>query len=143
MAKRIVKVLAAGLAGAGAGLAALMIPGLRMKPEERERRRRLHVNAHGRMGSATIRDFQDGVVCYTYEIRGAVYTATQDVSALAEFLPEDPARLIERPAALKYLPDNPANSIVLCELWTGLRFRPPGIASELSDRERPDQLTLH
>jgi hypothetical protein len=143
MARRIAKVVTAGLLGAGAGLAALLIPSRRVKPEERERRRRLEVNAKGRMGSATITDFQDGLVCYSYEIGGVEYAATQDVSTLAEFLPEDPGMLIERPAALKYMPRNPANSIVLCESWSGLRFRPPAIASELNDPQRPDQLALH
>lgn len=117
-------ILMAGLAGALTGVAAWFVPASRRTPAERERRRRLAVNAHGRTGGATITDFHDGVLCYTYFIASVEYTASQDVSALAELLPEDPHALIQRPATLKYLPGNPANSILLCEDWSGLRFYP-------------------
>lgn len=53
----------------------------RRSPEERERRRRLDVNRHGRMVDATIIDFHDGVITYTYSVRGMGYTASQDVRA--------------------------------------------------------------
>jgi hypothetical protein len=36
-------------------------------------------------------------------------------------LPRDPGRLIG-PASVKYEPANPANSIVLCEGWSGLKL---------------------
>jgi hypothetical protein len=122
------KILMAGLAGALTGAAAWLIPAMRRSPAEREQRRRLTVNAHGRTGGAMITDFRDGVLCYTYEIGGVQYTAFQDVSALAHSLPADPRTLIERPATLKYLAHNPANSILLCEEWTGLRFQPQATA---------------
>ena len=35
-------------------------------------------------------------------------------------LPEDPDRLIG-PVYMKYTPRNPANSIIVCEQWSGLR----------------------
>lgn len=106
------------------GLAAWLIPGSRASPAERERRRRLKVNALGRTGPAMIADFHAGVACYKYSIGGVEYTASQDVSSLAEMLPADPATLISRPATLKYLAGNPANSILVCEEWSGLIFRP-------------------
>jgi len=118
------KVLPAGLAGVASGLAAWFIPGWRVCPAERERRRRLKVNSLGRTGSAMIIDFHDGEVCYKYSIGGVEYTAFQDVSSLAEILPADPATLISRPATLKYLAGNPANSILVCEEWSGLIFSP-------------------
>jgi hypothetical protein len=119
------RILMAGLAGALTGVAAWFIPASRrLTPAERERRRRLSIHANGRTGGATITDFHDEIVSYKYYIGGVEYTAFQDVSALARFLPEDPRTLIQRPATLKYLPHNPANSILVCEEWSGLRFQP-------------------
>jgi hypothetical protein len=57
---------------------------------------------------------------YAYEISGVAYRTSQDVSQLYNFLPADPERLVG-PVSLKYLPNNPANSIVVCEWWCGLR----------------------
>jgi hypothetical protein len=119
----------AGLAGALTGMAAWLIPSRKTTPEERERRRRLSVNAHGRTGNAMIADFHGDVVCYTYSIAGVEYTAFQDVTALAGFLPDDPGTLIDTPATLKYLGRNPANSIVVCEEWSGLRAQPRATAT--------------
>ena len=123
------RILLAGLAGAVTGFAAWLIPAVRRPtPAERERRRRLAVNAKGRTGPATITDFRDGVVCYTYFAGGVEHTAFQDVSTLLAHLPADPRTLIQRPATLKYLPANPANSILVCEEWSGLRFHPQAVA---------------
>lgn len=120
----------AGLAGALGtltGVAAWLIPCVRRAtPADRERRRRLYVNARGRTGNATIVDFHDGVVCYNYWIGGVKYTASQDVTALLDLLPDDPGMLVANPATYKYLARNPANSILVCEEWSGLRFRPQG-----------------
>jgi hypothetical protein len=89
-------------------------------PHERERIRRWTVNARGRMGDAIITDVRDNLVIYEYSVRGVMYNASQDVSALCDFLPEDRS-LLAGPASLKYHPKNPANSIVICERWSGLR----------------------
>jgi hypothetical protein len=122
-------ILMAGMAGALTGLAAWLIPAVRRpSPAERERRRRLAVNARGRTGAATITDFREGAVCYTYFAGGVEYTASQDVSTLTALLPADPRTLIQRPATLKYLAINPANSILVCEEWSGLRFQPHAAA---------------
>ena len=130
--RRGFKVVLAGAAGALAGIAAWMIPGSRrIPPAERERRRRLLVNLSGRTGNATITDVSDGVLCYTYSAGGMEYAASQDVSALSGLLPADPATLIDVPATVKYLPRNPANSILLCEGWSGLFARPPAHRDEL------------
>lgn len=125
--KRIMMAGLAGAMGALTGVAAWLIPGMRRStPADRERRRRLYVNARGRTGNATIFDFHDGVFCYNYWIGGVKYTASQEVTTLLELLPADPGTLIANPATFKYLARNPANSIVVCEEWTGLRFRPLG-----------------
>jgi hypothetical protein len=123
------QLLMAGVAGALTGAVAWFVPAIRRTPAERERLRRKVVNTKGRTGGATITDFRDGTLCYTYFVGGVEYTASQDVSALTELLPEDPRTLIERPAMLKYLPYNPANSILLCEEWSGLRFHPHAVAT--------------
>lgn len=125
--KRIMMAGLAGAVGALTGVAAWLIPGARrLTPADRERRRRLYVNARGRTGNATIVDFHEGVVCYSYWIGGVKYTAFQEVTTLLEHLPADPDTLIAGPATFKYLARNPANSIVVCEEWSGLRFRPLG-----------------
>ena len=48
------------------------------------------------------------------------YTASQDIGTLRDRLPAEPERLIGV-ASLKYSPNNPANSILICEDWSGLR----------------------
>jgi len=114
------------LAGLAAILVLLMWAGVRIvmwkrrNPRERERRRRLAVNRYGRMGDGTITDCQEDALYYNYYIRGVEYATAQDVSTLREFLPEDPA-LLFGPVTLKYSSKNPANSILLCEEWSGLR----------------------
>lgn len=93
----------------------------RRKPKDKEKRRRALVNQHGRLGDATITDIQGDTVYYSYSVRGVSYTASQDVAPLRDRLPPDPDRLIGRAASLKYSPQNPANSILICEDWSGLR----------------------
>jgi hypothetical protein len=97
-----------------------LVRSFKIDPAERERRRRLSIHTRGRMGEAEITDVGDGVLYYSYTIRGVEYTASQDVSALKQMLPPDPAKLIG-PATLKFLSRNPFNSIVVCEEWTGFR----------------------
>jgi hypothetical protein len=94
----------------------------RIPAAELERRRRRHIHLYGRIRDAEVTDFRDGVVYYTYSIAGVSYTASQDVSSLQQFLPEDPTWLIG-PAGVKYLTHNPVDSIVICEQWSGLRIR--------------------
>ena len=106
---------------------------IRRKPKDKEQRRRLDVNANGRLGDATILEISEESILYEYSVRGITYTASQDISKLRELIPADPERLIGRPASLKYSSQNPANSILVCEEWSGLRSapakQPSGIAS--------------
>jgi hypothetical protein len=97
---------------------------IRRNPKDREQRRRLTVNLYGRLGDAMITEVHDDVVFYEYSVRGVVYTASQDVSKLREHIPIDPDRLIG-PVGLKYSTQNPANSIIICEQWSGLRLGTP------------------
>ena len=93
-------------------------------PEKRERKRRLNVNRQGRLGDAMISEATDNTLYYFYTVRGVHYTASQDVSDLSRYLPADPHRLIGV-AGLKYSSKNPANSILVCEEWSGLRAPAP------------------
>ncbi|MFQ5776967.1 MAG: DUF3592 domain-containing protein [Terriglobia bacterium] len=95
---------------------------------ELERRRRLHVNRAGRIVEGRIIELrhegagEDGdgeLLVYNYTVRGVEYQAAQDIG----FLPQqvDLHRLAAgQPANVKYDPQNPTNSIVLCEEWSGI-----------------------
>jgi hypothetical protein len=89
-------------------------------PEKRERKRRLNVNRQGRLGDAMISEATESTLYYFYTVRGVHYTASQDISTLQKYVPENPQRLIGV-AGLKYSSKNPANSILVCEEWSGLR----------------------
>ncbi len=98
-------------------------------PEKKERKRRLWVNLHGRLGDAIITEATDNTLYYGYSIHGVRYTTSQDISALKDKLPAEPDRLVGV-ANLKYFVKNPANSIILCEEWSGLRVKGAPAASE-------------
>jgi len=89
-------------------------------PEKRERKRRLELHRHGRLGDALITEATEAMLYYSYSVRGVQYEASQDLGGLRHLLPADPERLIG-PASLKYATRNPGNSILLCEEWSGLR----------------------
>jgi hypothetical protein len=109
-------------AGLASGLAVRKLLRLRSTPAERERKRRLAVNSKGRLCDTTIVEVRDNTLYYSYLIGGVNYMASQDLTSLRELLPADLGTLIG-PASLKYLPRNPANSIVVCENWSGVRTR--------------------
>lgn len=90
------------------------------------------MNRVGRIASGEIVDLvEDGgsgetdplrrVVVYQYEVAGVTYEAAQDVSSLssfstAGFLGDAPTGL---EASVKYDPEKPMNSIIMCEEWNG------------------------
>ena len=92
----------------------------RVSPDEIERRRRLMLLAKGKMGDASLLDFRENLLVYSYAVRGVEYTASQDISKLRPFLPDDVASLAGH-VSVRYDARNPANSIVLAEEWSGLR----------------------
>jgi hypothetical protein len=51
------------------------------------------------------------------------YTASQDISALEQYLPPDFSAAIG-PVLVKYDPQ-PANSVIVAEQWSGLRANIP------------------
>ena len=93
---------------------------VRRNPREREKRRRLHVGRHGRMCEAFITEASPEIIHFKYTISGAEYTASQDVTDLGSLLPDNPEALIGF-VYLKYLLNNPANSVLLSEEWSGLK----------------------
>jgi hypothetical protein len=114
----------AALGGLAAALIALAVwIALQVKqrnPERRERHRRQFLNRQGRLGDAFITDGTETAIYYNYSVQGVQYTASQDISMLRHQLPAEPERLIGV-ANMKYAVRNPANSILLCEEWSGLR----------------------
>lgn len=100
-------------------LAVYIILQRRLTPVEKERRRRVFVNRGSRTIEGLITEATPDLIQYQYELRGVQYFAAQDVSALHTLLPPHPERLIGA-VSVKYDPRNPANSIVLCEDWSGL-----------------------
>ncbi|HTA46447.1 MAG TPA: hypothetical protein VK789_28585 [Bryobacteraceae bacterium] len=94
--------------------------------EELERLRRLGVNKKGKLGDGEIVDVDGVSIVYSYSVAGVIYTTTQDATSLQEDLPVDRMTMVG-PVMIKFDPRNPANSIVLCEEWSGLRARQSGI----------------
>lgn len=92
----------------------------RVTSEELERLRRLTVNGKGKLGDGEIVDFEGAAIVYSYTVGGVGYTAAQDVMSLEALLPSNHMSVIG-PALVKFDPRNPANSIVVCEEWSGLR----------------------
>jgi hypothetical protein len=103
------------------GLGIWLLFRLRRDPRERERRRRDWVNLRGRLGDGVITEADHEMLYYSYSIRGVVYMASQEIAPLVDRIAVPPERLIGGPVTLKYDVNNPANSIVICETWSGLR----------------------
>jgi len=118
--------LAATLAASGVFVSAALWIVFRRRPlpEERERRRRLAVNAYRRAIEGVVNEVEGGFVHYHYQLRGVAYSASQDVSALAHLLPDNTGLLLG-PVSVRFDPRNPANSIVICEQWSGMRAGGP------------------
>jgi len=112
----------------------------RKTPEERERERRLWLATNGRIIDGTIIDVCElsaetdhrknesalapaQMVIFHYDVAGVTYEASQDVTQLQEYVNPKNCR-IGVPASIKYDQQNPGNSIVVAETWTGLRKTP-------------------
>jgi hypothetical protein len=111
------------LGAVAAGLAAVagwIVLRTRGTPEKRERQRRLAVHHRGRIGDAMINEVTADALYYSYSVGGVHYEASQDITALQHLLPAEPERLIGW-SGMKYSSNNPANSILICEEWSGLR----------------------
>ena len=118
-AEAVLLALAVGLVALGALIGYRAWKRSRITPEERERRRRSALVAHGKMADAVLVEIHDDLLFYSYGVRGVEYTASQDVSMLKPQLLPDFSTIDA--VSVKYDPKNPANSIVLAEQWSGLR----------------------
>ncbi len=96
---------------------------------EKERERRLKVNTIGRIcdGSVERVSQETGaepasahLIHYSYSVGGVGYSAAQDITALLDHVRLESC-IEGYPTSIKYDPQNPSNSIVICELWSGLR----------------------
>ena len=117
----------------GALLAAYLL--LRRKPktaEALERERREMLDKIGRITDGTVIDVQEmqsseqkplTLLIYHYDVAGVSYEASQDVTQLQKYVNPKNCR-IGVPASIRYDPQNPGNSIVVAETWTGLRKTP-------------------
>ncbi len=107
---------------AGGGMAVRTLLRRRPTQDEIERMRRASIHETGKIGSGEIIEVADSTIIYSYSVSGVGYTASQDLTALKSLLPADTFLMIG-PVAVKFVPRNPANSIVLCEEWSGLQNR--------------------
>jgi len=101
----------------------------RPTPDEVERRRRVHLSEKGRItdgfildartlaGEESISD-EPEVLVYSYRLAGVVYNCAQDVSALADRVR---GFRLDQPVQVRYDPRNPGNSVLVSEVWSGLR----------------------
>lgn len=95
-------------------------------PEEQERLRRLAVNRSKRTIEGEVVDATDDCIHYMYDFRGVEYSSSQDLGGLVHLAPANLGMLIGCHVTVKFDPANPANSIVLCEEWSGLPGKPRG-----------------
>jgi len=139
---------AALCAAAAAGISLYLFLQRRPDPDGLERQRREFLAARGRITDATLIDTalnqrpsqyaarRDGdeppapgtilseplpsVLQYQYRVAGVQYESAQDVSTLAEYVRN---LRVDLPIQVRYDPNNPSNSIVVSESWSGLRGR--------------------
>ena len=123
--------LYAAMGGGAVALAlgvAYWIRSRRKTPEQIEHERRHRLSLHGRICDGTVLDVQEmqsngtggQFILYTYEIGGVAYEASQDITHLRHFVDVHSCKL-GLPTSIKYDPQNPGDSIVIAEEWTGLR----------------------
>jgi hypothetical protein len=139
---RVIAAIVAGVATV-AGIATYVLTRRKPTPEEIERERRDLLARSGRITDGTIMDTMitearnssasvpetstpadnlphtPQIIVYNYRIAGVTYECAQDVTALAEYVHGIRTDL---PIQVRYLPQNPANSIVVAESWSGLRL---------------------
>ena len=88
-----------------------------------ETSRRMMVNKSGRIIAGQVTDVaQEYLVVYQYDVRGVYYSSTQDIRTLKPFAPQDPWQMLG-PVTIKYDPNNPANSTIVCEHWSAISMK--------------------
>lgn len=130
-----ISLIAAGVAALGIGITVFIRRG-RKTPEQLEQARRRQISSIGRIIDGTVTDVAElppalaskegsghgrvQLLIYHYDVSGVTYEASQDVTHLRHRVDLHTCR-IGVPASVKYDPQNPANSIVVAEEWSGLR----------------------
>jgi multidrug resistance efflux pump len=100
----------------------------RKTPEQIERERRQRLHTIGRITDGTVIDAHEvetdhgnvQLLVYQYSVGGVDYEASQDVSLFRQTLDLQSFR-VGHPASVKFDQQNPGNSIVIAEGWSGLR----------------------
>ncbi len=123
----------------GVGTAYLLRKG-RKTPDQLEKERRLRISLHGRITDGTVIDAQeiskDGhnlqMLIFQYDVAGVSYEASQDITHLRQYVDIHTCK-VGLPSSVKYNPQNPGDSIVIAEDWSGLRTDP--IVSGIRKRE--------
>ncbi len=105
----------------------------RKTPEDRERERREYLDRVGRIIDGTVIDVVElnsdqpnsqQLLIYNYDVAGVQYEASQDVTHLRQLVDLHNCR-IGVPTSVKYDAQNPGNSMVVSERWTGLHSGTP------------------
>ena len=118
-----------GCAGALLLTAGVLARRRRKTPEDRERERRQRIRQHGRIADGNILDVQEidlngrgsaQMLIFQYDVAGVTYEASQDITYLRHQVDLYSCRL-GLATSVKYDPQNPGDSIVVAEGWTGLR----------------------
>ncbi|HXC95361.1 MAG TPA: hypothetical protein VNU92_06645 [Edaphobacter sp.] len=137
---RVITAIGAGVVTAAA-FAIYAFTRKKPTPEEIERERRELLARSGRITDGTIMDTMikvarsasmetqeaaagnqaptPEIIVYNYRIAGVTYECAQDVTTLAEYVHGIRTDL---PIQVRYMPHNPANSIIVAESWSGLRI---------------------
>jgi hypothetical protein len=143
---------------AGVFVTALLVVGLWLllrkgpTPDERERARRQFLSNSGRVVDGMFLDICEveveaeaksknepsrtlTMLLYSYRIGGVDYESSQDVTELLSVVDTAQVRA-GFPCSARYQPGNPQNSIVVSEVWSGLRAGLP----VLPEYENPDPI---
>jgi hypothetical protein len=116
------------------GVTALRLATRKKKtPEDHERERREYLDGVGRIIDGTVIDVVElnpeqpnsqQLLIYNYDVAGVQYEASQDVTHLRQHVDLHNCR-IGVPTSVKYDAQNPGNSIVVSERWSGLHSGTP------------------
>ncbi len=106
----------------------LWVRSRRKTPEQIERERRQRLHTIGRITDGTVIDAHEvatdtgsvQLLVYQYSVGGVDYEASQDVTMFRNTLDLSAFR-VGYPASVKFDMQNPGNSIVIAEGWSGLR----------------------
>lgn len=126
---RLLPVAAGSIAVVAVGFA-LITRKSRKSPGQKERERRERISLGGRITDGTVINVHEveaagdhseaQLIVYQYDVAGVSYECSQDVTWLRHLVDLHSCRL-GVPASVKYDPQNPGNSIVVAENWSGLR----------------------